>query len=638
MQQLLIQYPWLVLLAAVLVGMLIMWLLEMFLLRSAIKRDLTGLESSLKKRNADLEAAQSELAVTNAALQHNKNELQNAVNSRTAAENQVADLKPQLARTATELDATRQARQQLETTLSARTVEANDLRAKLTTLTNTSNAQRTQLESLGKERDQLQRVLMSTQSELETSRSHHRDAAGELAKLTATAAVTAATLKALEGSKRELTARSETLNAELTRARVNAEQLSASLAETNAARANLETMLQESWCRFGELEGAHHVLEGLTANLAHQNHELDHNVKKLTAGALAASALIKHLETEQAALTGQHFALQSKFDTLLKTKALDDVKLAEFERQLAQVNTALGITVHDKQTYRQTLHARVQELGNAQRDLTRVNKENSDLLQDVAKFSSRAAAAAALVRELESSRRAPAEQLGIKVDAPELQQGPSHRPSGAFVQTAAGKQTDYPSPVAATIPVSDNGNSRAARPGTAQPIAAPGLNGEHAQPDRVALESRCPQDLSRVRGIGEEFEHRLYNAGIGTYWDLSQLSDTELAETLRLNETQRAAVNLAAIRGDALQLARETNSQNRTWKGSVPEDLAMLIGVGHTYERRLYEAGICTFEALAHAQVNRVAGACHAPHLHTSDYQSWINQARVLIEARRRGI
>jgi predicted flap endonuclease-1-like 5' DNA nuclease len=64
----------------------------------------------------------------------------------------------------------------------------------------------------------------------------------------------------------------------------------------------------------------------------------------------------------------------------------------------------------------------------------------------------------------------------------------------------------------------------------------------------------------------------------------------------------------------------------------------MLIGIGRVYEGRLYEAGICTFETLAKCSVEQLAEVCRAPHYSQTHYQSWIDQARVLVEARRKGI
>ena len=41
------------------------------------------------------------------------------------------------------------------------------------------------------------------------------------------------------------------------------------------------------------------------------------------------------------------------------------------------------------------------------------------------------------------------------------------------------------------------------------------------------------QPLTRVKGIGQKLRRRLYNAGVGTYWELASLSDDELRDILQ---------------------------------------------------------------------------------------------------------
>jgi chromosome segregation ATPase len=603
------QYPWLVLLAAVLVGMLIMWLLELFILRRNVKRTQNDLEASLKKRDAELQDAQTNLTQTNAALKSKNDELQSTLNARAAADNQVADLKSQLAKTTTELDSTRQARQKAEATLT------------------------------------------STQAELDDTRAHQRGAVAEVAKLTAMAAATAATVKALETSKSDLSGQIETLNGELATTRAESEQLSSSLAETSAARASLESELDATKQRAGDLEGMTHALEGQVGELESKNSALDADVAKLTAGALAAAAVIKQLEGDKSALNNQHTQLQGEFEALQKAKALDDAELAELKLHLTEVNNALGITMRDKASYQQTLAARVGELSAAQTELTSVKQDNGNLLADVAKFSARAATAAALVQELESNKRdlnAQVEALRGELDA-ERQNAAALKPAGSLAPPTAPSETSDQGTrevmsaagafaIAAGASAAQSGDMPDVETTVVQPVVLPATDGGEPDEDALTYLAVCPQDMTTVHGIGAEFEQRLYNAGIGTYWDLSQRGEDELAKILELSNAQRAAVNLAAIRGDALRLARETKSQKRMWKGGVPDDFDMLIGIGRVYEGRLYEAGICTYEALSKTSVEQLAAICHAPQFNQEHYQSWIDQARVLLEVRRKGI
>lgn len=138
----------------------------------------------------------------------------------------------------------------------------------------------------------------------------------------------------------------------------------------------------------------------------------------------------------------------------------------------------------------------------------------------------------------------------------------------------------------------------------------------------------CPQDLSAVYGVGSVFEERLYAAGIGSYWELAELPDDELETILDARVT--GGVDVAAIRAAAMRLAVETDSLGRAWDGTPPDDFEVLGGIGEIYERRLYEAGICTFAALAATPAERLAEICRAPAARIPDYTAWIARAREL--------
>lgn len=639
MQQLFTNYPWLVLLGAVLVGMFIMWLLEMFVLRRTIKSNLAELEASLKQRDSELQTAQATLKESNAALKSKGDELLVVAAARTAADKQAADLNAQLTKTtsdfnsqlakaSSDLEAAQKTRQQLETSLNTRTAELNDQRAKLGALTTQANETAAQAQSLAGERDQLRATLAAAQSDLTDTKAQSRSALSEVAKLTATAAATAAIVKGLESSKSQLTANIDKLNGELKNARADSERLNGLLNETNTAKAAVETELSDTKTRVGDLEGVVTALEGQVAELEGKNSALDADVAKLTAGALAASEVIRLLEGNKAELTAAQTALRGEHESLQRAKALDDADLAELKVQLNQVNESLGITMRDKETYQETLAARVDELGRAQTELAQVKGDNSNLLADVAKFTARAATAAALVQELEGSKRhltGQVQRLSGELDA--------ERERAAALTLAA---SPAPAGEIANVPASEDPvlSTLAAEGAVSATLVSNLTATPPPDDDTLPLESVCPQDMSSIKGIGPDFEQRLYNAGIGTYWDLSQLGEDELAAILELDEVRRMSVNLAGIRGDALRLARETRTQKRTWKGGTPDDFDKIHGIGRVYEGRLYEAGICTYQALAQCTVDRLASICQAPNLDHSRYQSWIDQAAAFVQAR----
>ena len=148
--------------------------------------------------------------------------------------------------------------------------------------------------------------------------------------------------------------------------------------------------------------------------------------------------------------------------------------------------------------------------------------------------------------------------------------------------------------------------------------------------------SECPQDLAMTKGIGAVFEQRLYAAGIGTFWELANLTGDDLKHILELDDLQLLRIDLDKIRADARRLAAETNSVGRVWQGAEADDLEALEGIGSVYERKLYEAGICTYEALANTPIERLMEICPPTKLRKPDYAGWIAQARSLAAQKRR--
>jgi predicted flap endonuclease-1-like 5' DNA nuclease len=142
----------------------------------------------------------------------------------------------------------------------------------------------------------------------------------------------------------------------------------------------------------------------------------------------------------------------------------------------------------------------------------------------------------------------------------------------------------------------------------------------------VGLVTACPQSLAKVRGIGSVYSQKLYAAGIGTFWELTQLDEAELSRILDIKDFQK--VSLAEIKAAAQKMAEETNSVGHVWDASQPDDFEPLGGIGEVYETRLYDAGICTYRALANVTVEQLAAICKAPSWRTPDYASWIAQAK----------
>jgi len=143
-----------------------------------------------------------------------------------------------------------------------------------------------------------------------------------------------------------------------------------------------------------------------------------------------------------------------------------------------------------------------------------------------------------------------------------------------------------------------------------------------------------PQTLSAIDGIGPIFEQRLYNAGIGTYWEVATLDDETLRRILQLSKARAALVRFDTIRASAQRLAEETQTVGSIWNSEPVDDFDMIPGIGEVYKRRLYDAGIRTYAALANATPELLEQACASRSPVPPDYAGWIEAARKLATGR----
>ena len=156
-----------------------------------------------------------------------------------------------------------------------------------------------------------------------------------------------------------------------------------------------------------------------------------------------------------------------------------------------------------------------------------------------------------------------------------------------------------------------------------------------AAADAAIAASRFPtvsadcQKLAVINGIGETYEQRLYQAGVGAYWEVAHLSDAEFQRMLRLNDWQMSAADWDAIRAHARQLAHETAAVGVLWEGEAPDDFERIDGIGKMFELRLYRAGIRTYAALGACTVAELKSIL-GPMVVQPDVQQWILQARQL--------
>ncbi len=194
----------------------------------------------------------------------------------------------------------------------------------------------------------------------------------------------------------------------------------------------------------------------------------------------------------------------------------------------------------------------------------------------------------------------------------------------AASQAVAPAETQAPAEEVTAPPVEQAAQAQKAPEVTAEP-APPAEETSAAEPV-APVESACPQKLARIHGIGRVYEDKLYRAGIGSYWQVATMPQEKLAQILEVQNFQ--AVDLSAIQAKARRLAEETHTVGRIWSGQQPDDFESLPGMGKTYEMRLYDAGICTFEKLAQMTPEEVAEIVKAPKWNQPDYAAWIAYAK----------
>ena len=142
------------------------------------------------------------------------------------------------------------------------------------------------------------------------------------------------------------------------------------------------------------------------------------------------------------------------------------------------------------------------------------------------------------------------------------------------------------------------------------------------------------QALTSVAGIGSVRQQKLYNAGVGTFWELSNLDNDMLENLFSLSASRLQRVDFNETRASARQLADETDTVGLLWDGERVDDMEPIAGIGRVFEQRLYEAGLTTYESIASTTPEHLAEVIHAPEFNQPDYGAWINDANLLVEMR----
>ncbi|MER2600651.1 MAG: helix-hairpin-helix domain-containing protein [Caldilineales bacterium] len=324
---------------------------------------------------------------------------------------------------------------------------------------------------------------------------------------------------------------------------------------------------------------------------------------------------IAALQQEIAAAEAERLALQA--DLSEREQSLEDVQtqledlqleLNSFQRQVEQLKQQIAMMQGE-------LNEALEARRNAEVQFEALNYEVDGLTTQV---NGLGAQVDDLQAELQTSvsERASMEQslLQREQEIAELRSSTLQAPVQAVRARPVLVTLDEPEALAATL-------ARLPQP---KQYAAASAVAEAVSP----LLSPCVQALTDVKGIGSVYQQRLYNAGVGTYWELATLPEAEFSAILQIPDLQVTRMNIPETSANARAWAERSNTVGLLWDGDHVDDFETLEGIGRTFEKRLYEAGITTYAQLAACTPEYLAEIVNAPAILGVSYAGWIEQAR----------
>jgi chromosome segregation ATPase len=612
---------------------------------------ITEIESLLTTRDRELKDRDAELGNLRTQLKNVEGEYKGAMANREkyeldlkAADKKYLDLNARTTAIENDLKAAVSARGKLEADLKAKDGEATSLSSRLTALLGDFDKSKvglaaqiaaltagaataaaalksrdvkiTALEADLKAKGSVDTEIVGLRGQLDKTKT---SLAAQIAALTAGAATAAATLKSRDTEIVDWKARFGKLELDLKAANDARVKLDADL----KAKGGVDTELSGLRAQFASLKGdADKAKAAAAAELA-----------ALTAGAATAAVTIKGKDSRIAELEAQYKKLQADFSA----KAGSDKELSDLRARIAKLEADLkaGMDARSKAEADRDMRSRELEdlrkrLASIQGDL---DKAKGAAATELAALTAGAATAAATLRS-KDSRIADLEKRISSLEG-ELSSarggGKALADAQAEIAALRGQMTKAQADWDARLLAREN-EWKAKLTSTEGQYKTQLMSAQaavvDAQKTRAAAEaaaaklgvkavvSACPQHLSDTKGIGTVFEGRLYANGIGTFFELANMSNDDLKKALQITDEMVSSVSYDEIRKDALRLARETNSLGRTWSGQSPDDFEPIDGIGYTFEKRLYDANICTYEAL----------------LNTPDIPYWIKQVKDLVK------
>lgn len=161
----------------------------------------------------------------------------------------------------------------------------------------------------------------------------------------------------------------------------------------------------------------------------------------------------------------------------------------------------------------------------------------------------------------------------------------------------------------------------------------------------LASQRRGYNRLQDINGIDEEYQTRLFDNGYYTYYDIANATEDELRNAISV-EGETVSANCRSWIQQANEIVGGTfitGTRGRIGAGGWAVDqthsderdrLINISGVGPIYQRRLYAAGIYTFEQLIAATNETLGEVCRIQEWQDINLDEWKAQARQLAQAK----
>ncbi|MCX7853197.1 MAG: helix-hairpin-helix domain-containing protein [Caldilineales bacterium] len=401
----------------------------------------------------------------------------------------------------------------------------------------------------------------------------------------------------------------------------------------------------ELQARLGEREERLRANEQALGAAQQQNRTLEASLTAYYARLTEAYKRITELQNELVNLRSAHHELRARMETQIATakagKEVQEVELEELRTKAAELRAGLDIREAENADLRHRLEAAQTARAELENVLAHRDRELEALNRQVAALQAELEAAQINRRGLEatlSQRMTELAALQMQVESLQAQAAamptappPAVVPDATTTVALAEQAAAAPQAETPTVAEAEALTERAAAaPFVALDVAAIKARILRATPEAgvTVRQQAWPQDLEEVRGIGQAFANRLYRAGIGTFWELVHLNDAEWLAILQPAVAQRRRLDWDAIRQSALALAQTTDTVGLVWSGTRADDFVALPGLGKALARRLYEAGILTYEDLAQKTPEQLAAVFGVPPGGRFDYEAWIAEAR----------